>query len=708
MIFRKNAVTVRRWVASALALGCLAGHLPKVSAQTRPAAAKKEEQHQTRQRTLAGETLLLRAAHLRREGRLTIAEGNVSVEVSGVRIDCQYLVYDPETGLAKAKSECVFFWGENYAAADTIDFDTRTKVAVLKHVAGMGMDLASSSKLVEQPLYFWADELRWTPEKSQLFGATITTCDRLPGEWHYKLQARKIDIYPHDHLDAFDTSLSLGTTKVISLPTLTFSLDPRHELWQDFLPTVGYGSIFGAYIRSSIPFHIDRDNFGKFQLGYYTTGGFAGGFQDNFTLGKKGGGNIYYFKQSETPSYPGRYDFHGSVGYRLDKYTSIGLSYADNLYVLPGYVSPRNTSGSIQLSRNSPGSSFSLGASISRSGTNTNSYFNIYYQGELDDRTTATLTGDRSTASTSFASTNRYHYLASIVRREDIVDLTATYENTGGQSTFYTDKNPEIQARFHPYYLGPVPILFSAAVGNLMEAPSYTRTTRIDANLVIPDQMIDAGTGRVQLGGSYRELFYGTGDQESIVTARANYLQNIGSVSTARIDLNVQLPTGTTPFLQDYYYSYATLTGGLELYKTGTWKVSTFAGWDFQHNSLADVIGRVDLTPDPRWSASVGSNYDLNSGKLRTADTLLNFKLGKNLSVSYWNVYDFQTAKVDYRDFMVNLESHDWDAGIAYRGLQNLFYFQFSLKAFPQPKVSIGPNPISPVMPLNLPNAFVR
>jgi hypothetical protein len=687
----------------------LGNSVPHAWAQGKPPkTTSRAKTRQSRQRTPGGDVLLLRAEHLRKVGRLTIAEGNVSVNVSGIRLDCQYLEYDPDTGLVKGKSEVVFFWGENYAAADTIELDTRTRGAVLRQVAGQAMDLGTSSKLVEQPLYFWADEMRWTPTKAQLFGATLTTCDKLPGEWHYKLQARQIDIYPHDHLDAYATSLSVGKQRVIYVPSLTLSLNSQRELWQDFLPTGGYSSVFGAYIRDSIPFRFDKDNFGKFQLGYYSLGGFAGGFQDQFSLGKQGGGNIYYYKQNGTDAYPGRYDFHGSLGYRLDKYTSLGISYSDNLYALPGYVSPKNTSFSVQLSRNTPGNTFQIGASLSTEGSNSNGYYHAYYQGELDERTTATLSGDFTTASTSFTSTQRYHFLASLLRREDIVDVTGTFEDTNGQDTFFTNRNPEIQARFHPFYLGPVPFLFNAAVGNIEESPEYTRTDRIDTSIAIPDQSLDLLGGKFSAGAGYRQLFYGTGDAESITTARSSFTENINSFSTGRIDLNVQLPSGTTPFAQDYYYSYATLTGGLELYKTGAFKFSAFGGWDLQHNTPSDAIGRMDLTPDPRWSVSVGSNYDLGNGKFRSLDTLLNFKLLKNVSVSYWNVYDFEVGKVDYRDFLVNLESHDWDASIAYRGLQNLVFFQFSLKAFPQPKVNIGPNPISPVMPLNLPNAFVR
>jgi hypothetical protein len=675
-----------------------------VDPATPPAPPRKEIE----QKTPAGELLLIRAEKFRRDGKVLYCEGNVTVEIAGIRLDSQQLIYDSETGLAKGRKDCVFFWGDNFAASQEVDLDTKTKRAVMRKVAGRGSELVTSGKQLEEPMFFYADELRWTPEKAELTHAVLTTCDEVPQDWHYKIEASKIDIYPRDHLDATGSAITLGDRRLFTLPTISFSLDPNRSIWQDFIPTFGYSGIFGAFARFRVPYHIDPRNYGKVLLDFYSKTGIAGGLEHQFSLGDRGGGNFYFYKQGGVQSAAGRLDLRANVGYQLDDFTNIGFAYGQNQFELPGLVSPTNIGTSFAISRYAPGSAFQFSSNFSRSGDNTNTGYRAFYETDLNERTSILLSGDYALASTLFARTQRSHYLVSVTHRGDWFDADLAAENTGGQNTFFLNRNPEFRFRTHPLYLGQVPILASLNFGDITESPSNCRSTRGDFRLTVPDQTMDWGSGRASVGGGFKQFFYGTGDDLRVLTARSTVMQNLSDTTLARLDFNYQSPTGTTPFLSDVHYNYQTVTAGMEFYNAGQFKLAAYGGYDFFRNTPHDIIARADYALGPGWNFSTGTNFDPNAGQFRSVDNQLSVQLTDNIFVSHWSVYDFEQQKLSYQDFIVNFAEHDWDASIAYRGVQNEVFFQLSLKAFPSPRIQIGPNTSAPVLPQNLPNAFIR
>jgi hypothetical protein len=89
-------------------------------------------------------------------------------------------------------------------------------------------------------------------------------------------------------------------------------------------------------------------------------------------------------------------------------------------------------------------------------------------------------------------------------------------------------------------------------------------------------------------------------------------------------------------------------------------------------------------------------------------DAGIKMQITPGLSLSHWSVYDLVNSRLTYQDYQLNLEDHDSITSLVYRGVQNEFFLQFSLKAFPLQPVSIGPNTHDPILPQYMPNAFVR
>ncbi|MEW6281867.1 MAG: hypothetical protein AB1758_24890, partial [Candidatus Eremiobacterota bacterium] len=188
--------------------------------------------------------------------------------------------------------------------------------------------------------------------------------------------------------------------------------------------------------------------------------------------------------------------------------------------------------------------------------------------------------------------------------------------------------------------------------------------------------------------------------QQYTLAARGSYLQNLGQHFLARVDYNWQKPEGFSPFQHDLQFPYHTLTGGLQVYDDDLFSLSALGGYDIDFDRMHDVMPRLDIRPARGFQVSAASNYDPNFRQWRSVDSQVRFQLTDNFSVAHWSLYDLVNERLTYQDYQVNLESHDWMASVTYRGVQNEVYLQFSLKAFPLQRPSVGPDPGRPVLPV--------
>ena len=654
------------------------------------------------------ELLLLEADKVYRRGNITIAEGNVRAETGGAQLDCQRLEYDTESKLMRASQECVFYWGDNYAASDRLTYDLNKNQAVMFQASGRGTEMVHQNQLVETPLFFWADKLRWTPEKVSLEEALITTCDLNPDDWHYVLESEQIDIFPRDKLVASNTSVTMHDNKLYTLPTLVVPLDQKRGRRSGYFPSPGYNNIDGAFLRNAFDYYIDEDNFGRLNLDVYQRSGLGYGLEHFFTFGDKGGGNVYYYNQDGQQAQRNRFELRTNMNYRLDEYTNVGFAYNANQFELPGVISPLNVASAINFSRYAPGSALQVSANFAQSGDNDNSSYRFLYDVELDERWSTLLTADISRASTRITRTNRSHYLGSLRYRGDLFDGDLSFERAAGQNTYFLNREPELRLRSRQFLAGPIPLVASASFGRLEESPSLFQTERYRMEVKIPDQIVDTGVGNFHVGAGMLQNMYGSGQQQYVLGARAGWLAEWGQNAVGRLDFNWQQPEGFTPFQHDVAFSYETLTGGVEIFEGDVFSISAMAGYDLRFDAAHDIIGRLNLRPSDGWRLTASANLDPTSGVWRSVDSGVNMQLTPGISMTHWSIYDLVNGRLTYQNFAINYEDHDWIGSLAYRGVQNEIFFQLSLKAFPLQQPKIGPNPAEPVLPINLTNAFVR
>lgn len=652
----------------------------------------------------------LTAERVRSTAERIVASGNVSVELEGGRLECQQLEMDRRTGRIRASGECVFYWGEdNFIASDAVTYDPDTRTALMTRAAGLGRDLSAAGLSSETGLFFWADRLRWTPRKMELENAVVTTCDAPADAWHYHLRSERIEIFPGDRLVASNTSFAFHGTPLYTLPTLTFSLKPDTRPRQPgFLPTVGSNHVDGPFVRNSFDYSLDQGNYGSVLLDYSSKTGLGRGLEHHYTLGKGGAGSLYAYQVGGRDSPGDRFEVRHNLTYQLDEHTTLVWGYGASRLELPGLVSPLNINSNVGLSRTTENEALAFSHTYHQSGPNRNTTWRLFYDLQLPDGLSTTWSGELATATTPVARTRRLHYRGNLRHSGPLFVTQLELENTSGSRAFFLNRTPELSLRSRALHLGPVPLVAAASFGHLTEGPSLRSATRSDLSLRIPEQMVHWGSGRLQLGAGFRQLFYGSGEAQYVLAARAGWLQNVGELGVVRLDYNWQESQGFTPFQHDLHVGYQNVTGGVQIGQEDRWGLSLTAGYDLGFDTFQELIPRVELRPGESFRLSAAARYDPNHSLWRNLDSTVEIELTPGLSLKHWGLYDLVNSRLTYQDYMLSLEEHDWIASLVYRGVQREIFFQFSLKGFPVSPVSIGPNPRDPILPQNLSNAFVR
>ena len=685
-----------------LMLGAEPALAQETGAETAPAAASGTAQ------SAPAEPVFIQAESVERRGQLTIATGNVTVEVQGMRLDCQRLIYNPSLGVITAERECLFTWGDNFAASETLVLDVNTNEAVMHQVAGKSEDVAVGDKNFEGSMYFWADTMTYTPKKVTLQKAVLTTCNIEPNDLHYQINSDQVDLYPGDKMIAANTSFTIGGNRLYTLPTMVFPLNEKRSKRQGYFPSVGYNNLDGAFLRNSFNYSFNEGNFGSANLDVYQRSGLGYGLEHFFDLGERGNGNFYFYSQNGQQSARNRFELRANGNFRIDEFTQVGVSYNANQFELPGEVSPLNVASSINLSRYTEGSALQIGANFSRNGENDNRSYRFYYDLDLSDQWSVLTRADLSTSSTEFTESNRYHYLGSLRHRNDLFEGDLSYERSGGQDTFYLNRQPELSLRSYPFQLGFLPLTASASFGVLEEAPSLFRTERYRFDLRVPDQIVETPMGNFHAGAGIRQQLYGSGQEQYVLGTRLGWTHDVADHLVMRFDYNWQDSAGYTPFQHDLAFGYQTLSGGIELYNSDNFRLATTGAYDLNYSAAYDIITRLDVNPVEGWELTAAANLDPNTGTWRSVDSGVTAQLTPGVSLTHWSIYDLVNGRLTYQNFSLNYEDHDWIGSLTYRGVQNEVFLQMSLKAFPLRSTKIGPDTALPILPTNISNAFTR
>jgi hypothetical protein len=668
-------------------------------------------------RAQPGDFVNLSADRVTYEGDQVRAEGNVTLELEGGRLFCQRLEYDRTTGQVQAWGECVLYRQDSYLTAERLTYSTVTRRAVLTRVAGLGRDLVLTDRPVRAEIFFWAQSATWTPEKITLQDVTLTTCDSPPHDWHYHFTARTVDIYPEEQMVISDASLFLHDRHLYTLPTLLFSLrrDPADRRRQPLLPQPGYNKLDGFFVRNDLNYELGPRDYGTVHLDYYSRTGLAGGIDHFYSLGRRGSGVLHYYQQRPSaaggdPSLTrqGRFEVSNSLAYNLGPGTTLALNYTASRFELPGFTSPLTIGSYLSLAHSTTDYYVNLAGAYASAGPASTLLGRLYYSHLLGEEWSTRWSADLSESRFGSFRTRRGRLAGSLFYRGRWLEGELNLQNNSSGDLFFVNRLPELNLRTRPLALGPVPLVAWTGLARLEESPTMVATSRVEAGLQVPDQSLEYGSGRLTAGAGILQRFYGTGQAVTGPWARASWLQHLGRDVQVRLDYNLSHPSGPGPFVFDELFSDHSLYGTVQVGDAVRWRLSVLGHYDLDARRFRGVMPRLELRPGGSLQMVTASTYDPDSRRWRTLDTQLTLRLSPGLSLQHWQVYDFTRSALTYQDYLVRWEEHDWTTSLVYRGVQNEFFLQFSLKAFPEPQVSIGPNERDVILPLNLGNPFRR
>ncbi|MEW6282360.1 MAG: hypothetical protein AB1758_27380, partial [Candidatus Eremiobacterota bacterium] len=455
------------------------------------------------------ERLYLEADRVDSRESKVVASGHVRIDIAGVRLHCEYLEYDHRTGQLKARGDCVFYWEDNFLACERIDFNTRSRRARMEQVAGQARDFLLDSRNLESDIFFWAEQVDWSEERIELEKAILTTCNLPPGREDFSIDAEKIEILPRSRMVVSGAGLNIGDTTVYGVPTIDLSLTSEApQRIQSFFPVFGHNGVDGLFLRNSFDYSLGDRDYGTILLDLYQRSGIGGGLKHHYSLGTIGEGDLYVYQVKGQQSNRERFQVRSTTVLRPDDESELKVAYRDNRFELPGFVAPVNENAQIRFSRSTDTHDLQVLGNYNRLGDNNNTVWRLFYQLRLTPELSTRWTADYYTSVTRLARRSRYHYMGSLNHVGELFDSEIALEGSGGNATYFLNRQPELSLRSKPIYLGPVPIQVAGSFGDLLESPSFFRTTRGDLKFSIPDQTIELGSGRMVLGGGARQMLY--------------------------------------------------------------------------------------------------------------------------------------------------------------------------------------------------------
>ncbi len=232
-----------------------------------------------------------RVEYLAGQNQMT-AEGNVLVFYGKVRLSCDKLTVNTKTKDAQAEGHAVLE-----------DFKDTPEGQKVTTVEGEKMTYNFQTKkgtvlignFISKPFYGKATKFDRVNERyMKAKNGYFTTCDKkFP---HYRISARRMDIYPGDMVKAYHVLYLLGNVPLLYLPTYTQNLQDK-MLHVQVQP--GKDKIWGLYVLTAWRYYLNENAKGRIHLDYREKKDLATGVDLFYNSDKFGKGAFreYYMKE---------------------------------------------------------------------------------------------------------------------------------------------------------------------------------------------------------------------------------------------------------------------------------------------------------------------------------------------------------------------------------------------------------------------------
>lgn len=170
------------------------------------------------------------------ETRIGRADGHARATGRGVVITADHLEANLETQDVMATGNATLTRGDNTASGSFLRYNLRTREGRVEQMKGES-----------PPWHLTADVIDLGPRADVAHAASVTSCD--PAHPIYLVTAKKIEIVPNDHFTAYDASLWVAGTRVITLPVYTSVVGHSSG------PVLGINTPDGVYLEYKNSFY---------------------------------------------------------------------------------------------------------------------------------------------------------------------------------------------------------------------------------------------------------------------------------------------------------------------------------------------------------------------------------------------------------------------------------------------------------------------
>lgn len=219
--------------------------------------------------------------------RITVAEGNVLVRYQQTTVQAERVRYNAATREVWAEGKVRLTRERQEWVSDSIYYNFATGAVRAEEVRGW-----------VEPVYVRGYGLEHSETNAyRLAGATVTTCDY--EHPHYRLEARRAEIFPDQQVILYSVTLRLGEVPVFWFPVLVWGMDADTP---PFALAVGSSSRWGVFALTSTRLRLTRDATLTLHVDGRTKRGAAGGADIAYRMGPTGRGLLRgYYAQDADP-----------------------------------------------------------------------------------------------------------------------------------------------------------------------------------------------------------------------------------------------------------------------------------------------------------------------------------------------------------------------------------------------------------------------
>jgi len=293
----------------------------------------------------------------------------------------------------------------------------------------------------------------------------------------------------------------------------------------------------------------------------------------------------------------------------------------------------------------------------------------------------------------------RLNTLAGLTYMGDILDTNLIFDTTKSNRTFYVTRLPELSFRSHVFSVGPFKSKVSLGAGNFKEMPTGNSALRSDLNFSVLNKIFPLGnSGSFAVAGGYRQFAYGSGEKKYLIKTRAALEGKLGGSFRLIASHYYQDTNGFSPLMMDYFDKYNMLGTTVEFHEKDRLRLQLTGGYNMDLKKYQAFIPRLEVSPSKKFRFLIGSTYDYNNKQWMNIDGEMGVQLSKNLVFKFWGLYDFINKKMNYQNYVVELDSHDFITRFVYKGSQGEMWLNVSLKLMNPTRPEVGPNRTKPII----------